>query len=277
MARLLITDSTSYLTQDIINQYNIKVVPLNVHLENNTYREGLDISNDDYYRIFQNCQQFPRTSQPSSGEFYQVLSEMSSQDEAFVILISSDLSGTVQSASAARIMLPPPVQEKVHIIDSRFSAAALAFQVIRAAEMINDARSSPEIIAELQNMQNRQAIHFIVDDLEYLVKGGRLSKTSGLLGNLLQVKPILHVKEGKVELYTKVRSSHKALRLMIDEVEKNRNRIDKLGVIHVQALDSAQAFKAELEARFDFPIIMSEAGPVIGSHVGPGTIGLAIS
>jgi len=275
MARYVITDSTAYLPADILERYNIITVPLNVHLDGETYKEGLDITNDDFYRLLRASSSFPTTSQPSAGEFLDVFSQLKPDDEALVILISAELSGTLQSAEVAHRMLAYEFQDKITVVNSHFTSMGLGFQVIKAAEMMEAGYSRPGILQALADMQARQAIYFIVNDLQYLVRGGRLSKTGGLVGNLLQVKPILHIREGRIELFEKVRTTEKALGAMMVELERKLPQLERLGVIHVQARTEAEKLKLRLEEEFALPTTISEAGPVVGSHAGPGALGIA--
>lgn len=273
MTTLLITDSTAYLPDFLVKQYGIKIVPLNVHLPQQDYKEGTDLSNQEYYQYLKNNRVFPTTSQPSTGEFLQLFEQLGPDDEALLILISAKLSGTVQSAQIARSMLPdnhPPIT----IIDSLSAAMGLGFQVIRAAEMLNAGNSMIEIVAEIEAMREAIQIYFIVDDLEYLVRGGRISKLSGILGNILQLKPILTVQAGEIVLFDKVRTTGKALQCIINELEKHRSGLHKITVLHVDALESAQHLQAKLEADFTVPVYLVEVGPVIGTHVGPGCLAL---
>lgn len=275
MARYVITDSTAYLPADILERYNIITVPLNVHLDSQTYKEGIDITNDQFYKLLRSSSTFPTTSQPSAGEFLDVFSQLKPDDEAIVILISSVLSGTLQSAEVAHKMLTYELQERISVVDSRFTAMALGFQVIKAAEMLEVGYTRPGILKALAEMQARQDIFFIADDLQYLVRGGRLSKTSGLVGNLLQIKPILYVREGHIELFDKVRTTEKALGTMLVEVERKLPVLESLCVVHVQVPNEAGKLKQRLMAEFELPVTISEVGPVVGSHAGPGALGIA--
>ena len=232
MSRILISDSTSYLPENLINEYGIIIIPLNLHLEGKSYKEGRDISHAEFYNIFKSSKTFPTTSQPSAGEFLEVFQRLSCDDEALVVAISSELSGTVQSALMARNMLETRLQKNIHIIDSRSSSMGMGFQLLKAGEMFAQGRTMTEVIEEVERIKIQQEIYFIVDNLEYLVRGGRLRKSSGLIGNLLQLKPVLTVKEGKLELFDKVRTSSRAIKLMIQQVEKNKSWLEQLAVKH---------------------------------------------
>lgn len=275
MSTILISDSTSYLPENLISDYGIIIIPLNLHLEGKSYKEGRDISHAEFYHIFKSSKMFPTTSQPSAGEFLEVFQRLTPDDEALVILISAELSGTVQSALMARNMLETEQQKNIHIIDSRSSSMGMGFQLIKAGEMFTRGRTMSEVIEEVERIKIQQEIYFIVDNLEYLVRGGRLSKSSGLIGNLLQLKPVLTVREGKLELFDKVRTSSRAVKLMKQQVEKNKSWIKRLAVIHVQAEAEALKLQQDLQEQYGITALISEAGPVIGAHTGPGTLGIA--
>jgi DegV family protein with EDD domain len=275
MSTLLISDSTSYLPENLINDYGIIIIPLNLHLEGKSYKEGRDISHAEFYHLFKSSKMFPTTSQPSAGEFLEVFQSLNPDDEALVILISAELSGTVQSALMARNMLETRLQKNIHIIDSRSSSMGMGFQLLKAGEMFAQGRTMSEVIEKVERIKIQQEIYFIVDNLEYLVRGGRLSKGSGLIGNLLQLKPVLTVKEGKLELFDKVRTSSRAVKLMKKQVEKNKSWLKQLAVIHVQAEEEALKLQQDLQEQYGITALISEAGPVIGAHTGPGTLGIA--
>ncbi|NLX02652.1 MAG: DegV family protein [Syntrophomonadaceae bacterium] len=275
MSTILISDSTSYLPENLISDYGIIIIPLNLHLEGKSYKEGRDISHAEFYNIFKSSKMFPTTSQPSAGEFLEVFQRLTPDDEALVILISAELSGTMQSALMARNMLETERQKNIHIIDSRSSSMGMGFQLLKAGKMFAQGRTMSEVIEEVERITIQQEIYFIVDNLEYLVRGGRLSKSSGLIGNLLQLKPVLTVREGKLELFDKVRTSSRAVKLMKQQVEKNKSWIKRLAVIHVQAEEEASKLQQDLQEQYGITALISEAGPVIGAHTGPGTLGIA--
>jgi DegV family protein with EDD domain len=274
MSRILISDSTSYLPENLINNYGIIIIPLYIHLEGKSYKEGRDISHAEFYHIFESSKMFPTTSQPSAGEFLEVFQSLAPEDEALVILISAELSGTVQSALMARNMLENE-RQNIHIVDSRSSSMGMGFQLLKAGEMFTQGRTMTEVIEEVERIKIQQEIYFIVDDLEYLVRGGRLSRSSGLIGNLLQLKPVLTLKDGKIELFDKVRTSSRAIKLMMEQVEKNKSWLTQLAVIHIQAEEQALKLQKNLQEQYGITVVVSEAGPVIGSHTGPGTLGIA--
>jgi len=186
MSTFIITDSTAYLPDEIINQYNVTILSLNVHLPDHDFKEGQDMSNAAYYQYLKENRVFPSTSQPAAGEFLEVFKRLQPGDEALVILLSSKLSGTVQSAQIACSMMPPG-HPPITIIDSMSSAMGLGFQVMRAGEMLEQGHSIEKVAAAVSEMIKAMQVFFIVDDLEYLSRGGRISKTGSILGNILLV------------------------------------------------------------------------------------------
>ena len=273
MSTLLITDSTSYLPENIVAEYGINVVALNVHLPEQDFKEGEGLSNYEYYQYLRNNRVFPTTSQPAAGEFLEIFKKLQTGDEALVILISSQLSGTLQSAQIASSMLPsdhPPVT----IIDSLSTAMGLGFQVIQAAEMLASGSKVNEIKPEIEEMRQVMQVFFMVDDLEHLARSGRISTLNGFLGNILKLKPILTVRAGKIVLFEKVRTAGKAIQRMLEEVEKHRQSLHKISVLHADDLKAAQRLQAKLQSDYAVPVYLIEAGPVIGTHVGPGCLGI---
>ncbi|MGI6412709.1 MAG: DegV family protein [Syntrophomonadaceae bacterium] len=275
MAIVVITDSTSDLPFN--NKYNIKVVPLNIKIQDTVFKEGFGPSNQQYYHILRTTPVFPTTSQPSAGDFVKEFSSLDADDEAIVILISSRLSGTVHSAQMAKKMVSAKRNLKITIIDSETTTAALGLQVIKAAEL---AQSNPElntddILAEIERIKRNQRLYFVVDNLEYLARGGRISQASKHLGNILQVKPILHITQGKIEVYEKVRTKPRALARILEEFEASLHSIEKVAIMHVDALEEAQALQEKVQQLYSGEVTISETGPVIGSHTGPGALGLA--
>ncbi|HWR55475.1 MAG TPA: DegV family protein [Negativicutes bacterium] len=273
MTTLLITDSTAYLPDFIIKEYNIAVVPLNMHLPELDFKEGEGMSNREYYEYLKNHRVFPTTSQPAAGEFLELFQQLEPGDEALVILISSKLSGTVQSAQLACSLLPgnhPPVT----IIDSLSAATGLGFQVIRAAEMLAEGIPIKEIQTEIEAMRAQMQIYLMVDDLEYLIRGGRIGKLSGRLANVLKLKPILTVKDGEIVLFDKVRTTGKALQRIIDELEKHRHDLHKICVLHVDALENVRRLHTRIQSEFPVPVDLGEVGPVVGTHAGPGCLAI---
>lgn len=273
--RLIITDSTASFPPGFAEKNNITVVPLKVNIEDKSLREGIDINNREYYQLLRNKPVFPQTSQPAAGDFLKIFKTLKPGDEALVILISSQISGTVQSAEIAKNMLTNN-KINIQIVDSLSTIIGLGFQVMKACELNNAQKSLDEIVSELKSVQEKTKILFVVDDLEYLSRGGRISHTAKKIGNLLQLKPILSlIGTGRIEVYDKVRTKGKAVKRILEEFKKEASKAEILSVVHVDSPEEAQAIYKQVKEFYTGPVIITEAGPVVGSHVGPGAVGLA--
>lgn len=272
MALKIITDSTADLSAFFVEKNGVKVVPLNVHIQDKVFRDGIDISNSDYYTLLRNEKIFPLTSQPSAGDFLNIYQDLQNNDQALVILISSQLSGTIQSAQLARDMLNNK-NNKIEILDSLSTTTGLAFQVMKACELVEEGKELDEIRTEIEKVREQIKLFFVVDDLEYLNRGGRISHISKHIGNILQIKPVLIIKKGQIQVFEKIRTRKKAIDRIVIELKK-MEKIQSLAVIHVDALDEALLLHDKIKDLFPGEIIISEVGPVIGTHVGPGSLGL---
>ncbi len=275
MAKYVVTDSTSDLPDPFRRVDRIKIVPLNVHIHEKSYKDGIDLTNQEYYKRLRNEAISPLTSQPSAGDFVEIFDGCADGDEIVAVLISSHLSGTVQSALLARETILQKRDLKIEIIDSLSAAIGLGFQVIKSAEMIHEDKTITEIKAELLRIQDKNRIFFVVDDLEYLFRGGRISSISKQIGNLLQLKPILTLVEGRVEVFDKVRTKQKALRQILKQAEEDVMQIERLAILHIDNEEEASRIAREVKEFYSGPLLITEPGPVIGTHAGPGTIGLA--
>lgn len=276
MAKFIVTDSTSDLPDSYKQKSNIRIVPLNVHIHNEEYKDGVDLTNQIYYQRLRSEPISPLTSQPSSGDFLAVFNSFDPGDEILVILLSSFLSGTTQSALLASEIIGQQNQDlKIEMIDSQSAAIGLGFQVMRAYEMIETGKSLTEVKAELLRIQDKNKIFFVVDNLEYLFRGGRISSLSKQIGNILQLKPILTLNEGKIEVLDKVRTKPKAISRILAEVKQDLAHIENLAVIHIDNVKEAEQLAEEVCSFYRGPIQITESGPVIGTHTGPDTLGLA--
>ncbi|MEN6326590.1 MAG: DegV family protein [Syntrophomonas sp.] len=273
MAQFVVTDSTAYLSPEFIKQNKIEVVPLNVNLQGEIFKEGMGRTNHDYFNLLRQQPIFPQTSQPSAGDFLKVFAQLKSGDEALVIVISAGISGTDQSALTARKMLNRE-DIKIEVIDSRFTSLGLAFQVMKAYELRDRGNKLEDIKEDLINMQKQMSFFFLVDDLEYLARGGRIGHWSKHLGSILQIKPVLHLKDGKIEVFQKIRTRSKAINLIAEEFSKRAGQVEKVAIAHVDSWELVPEIRDKIAGIYKGPLEIYEVGPVIGSHVGPGTVGL---
>lgn len=272
----IITDSTANLPKDVASKYGIEVVPLRVIFPSGTYRDGVEITTGEFYRMLTASPVLPTTSQPPVPDFEQVFAQATAGgDEVLVIVISSHLSGTYASAVAAQRNLP---QAKIIVFDSLVTAAPLTFMVQRAAERAAAGASMPEIVADLEILRDRTQMFFVVDTLEYLQKGGRIGGAAVLVGSLLSIKPILTLKAGRVDAWGKARGKRKALQLALAAITQQVGTGSSVhaAVMHAACEQEGHEFCQQVAATLRCPTPqLSEFSPVLGVHVGPGTLAVA--
>ena len=271
----IVTDSSAYLPADLVQPHDIHVIPLKVLFGEQVYRDEIDLSHQEFYRMLAEAETLPTTSQPSAGEFFDLYSELNKEGHEIIsIHISSKLSGTISSAQTAKEMLP---EAKVTIIDSASTAMGLGLMVLTAAKAAAAGKTSTEVVAAVEEMIPTMNVVFVVDTLEYLQKGGRIGGAAALVGTLLKVKPILCLKEGRIEPLDKVRSKRKALVRLMEVVEERvgPGTPVRVAVLHAQVPDEARGLEREVRARFNCTECYSaELGPAVGTHTGPGVVGL---
>jgi DegV family protein with EDD domain len=266
----IVTDSTAYFSKEYADKNHIRVVPLSVTFSGLTNDEGFPGEFEEFYHKLETSKDFPTTSQPSIEAFATAFQEiLASGSEIVTIVISEKLSGTFNSASAAAAMVAP---DKITVIDSETSVANLKLLVEIARGMAEKGSSRAEIAAAVDREKKRMSINLTVGSLEYLRRGGRLSGAQAMIGSLLNVKPIVGLIDGKLEAVAKVRGKNKALEFMIGEVPDNAVHIT---VCHILNLEEAQEVRDRLREKFPhIDVDIDEIGPVIGSHLGPKSLGI---
>ena len=271
MAKIqIVTDSTAYFTKEYAIKNNIRVVLLSVTFSGETNDEGFPGEFESFYRRLESSKDFPTTSQPSISAFADVYEEILAQgNEIITIVISEKLSGTHNSASAAANMTAP---DKISVIDSETTVANLKLLVEMARTMAENGNSREEIVATIEREKKRMYVDLTAATLEYLKRGGRLSSAQAAIGGFLNVKPILGLRDGKLEAVAKVRGKKKALDYLVDHVPENATHIS---VLHIMSTEEAKRIKQKLKERFpQIEVNIEEIGPVIGTHLGPGGIGI---
>lgn len=271
MAKIqIVTDSTAYFTKEEVDALDIKVVPLSVTFEGETESEGFPGEFEAYYKRLKTSEDFPTTSQPSIKAFENVFQEAFDKGKEIICLvISSTLSGTYNSASAAARLTK---LEKVSIIDSRSTVANLKTLTKLAVDMAAKGMARDEIVNYLERQKEKMTVTLTADTLEYLRRGGRLTGAQALLGSLLNVKPILELVDGKLVPMGKVRGRGKAISKMVENVSDD---VTDIVVCHILNDQEALEIKERLEKRFpNIKVGLEVIGPVIGSHLGPKGIGI---
>lgn len=271
----IVTDSTAYIPKELRDEHNITMVPLNVNFDEETYKEELEISTEDFYKKMKQIEELPTTSQPAIGLFEEEFQRLAADhDEIIVVTLSSGISGTHQTALAAANMTDGI---DIHIFDSEVSCMVQGFYVLAAAKMAEQEFSSKEILNHLYKMKENIRAYFIADDLSHLHRGGRLNGAQLFVGSLLQIKPVLHFENKVIVPYEKVRTTKKALAKiysLLEEDAKDGAVLD-ITVIHGNCPDKAAEIAKAIEKKYPKSnIYISYFGPVIGTHLGEGSIGI---
>src|SRR5581483_5981463 len=275
----VVTDSLAWIPPDLAREYRIRVVPLHVTIDGEHFTETVDLTNEEFYRRLRAAQTLPTTSQPSAGEFLDVYREVARDAGAILsVHASSKLSGTVRSAETAAAQLQ---QEQPHlrieVLDTLTIATAEGIVAIRAAQQAARGDSLEQIVAAARELAPKTRVLVAVETLEYLQKGGRIGRARALLGGLLQIRPILTITEGEVAPKDRVRTRARALERMLElmAAEAAGRPFGHVAVLHADAAAVADELADMIQQRFAVDeLIRSEIGPVIGTHVGPGAIGV---
>ena len=269
----IVTDSTAYIPKEMLEEYNIGIVPLYVNFPDEVIIDG-SISSAVFFDKVKNSSKLPFTSQPSPGDFVKLYEGILNEGyEIISIHISSGLSGTVESASAAKKML---ATEKISVVDSLITTSGQALLVLAAAKAGREGKSREEIVSMVEDMKPKSRTFFVPDTLEYLKKGGRIGGAQALLGTILQIKPVLTVRndDGKIDTITKVRTMKKALETIVGELPQDPSDVLCAAVLQAEAFETATALKALLQERLPgMELITYELSPVISTHTGPGVVG----
>ncbi len=272
----IITDSTSDLPKNVYKDYDLIVIPLSVVFEDRIYiDDGIDIKPDDFYKKIQDSQEMPKASQITPGDFMKVYKELINQGKKVIsIHISHKLSGTINSAEIAAKQFD---KEAIEVIDSEVVHMSCGFMALKAAEMAYQGTTKDEIVNEVHNFRKKINAFFIPRSIENLIKGGRVNKISGKLANLLEIKPILTLKDGEVALYKKSRKWELAKKDVLDSIEKLIKGNGKLTVSigDVASKEEADEIEKRIKERFNLSrIIRTNIGIVVGSHLGIGGLGI---
>lgn len=273
-----ITDSTCEAPASVLAHPAVTVLPLYVLFGQQVLRDNVDISREEFWQRLPTANPLPTTSQATPADFQALFQSMTDAgDEVIALVISAKLSGTYDSANQARANLP---DRPIDVVDSRSTSVGLGLLLQEAVRMADAGASRGEIVARLQTLRERIRILFVLETLEYLQRGGRIGKAQAFVGTLLRFKPILGIVEGEVVPVTRVRSRAKALNtlqdLLLGQVAERGDAV-RLGLTHACVPDEASSIGRILAERFGTGhVFVSDLGPVLGTHVGPGTIGAAV-
>ncbi len=274
---VILTDSTANLPIEWVEKFNIQVIPLKINWGNLTFLDDVDLTPIEFYTLLSHSKLLPTTSQPSIQDFLLAFERMADHADGIVVpLISSGISGTVASAQAAAGQFS---RVPVEIIDTHITSVGQVLIVLAMAHAIEQGKSLQEVKRIADNVIQRLHTYFAVDTLEYLHRGGRINGAARYFGMALNAKPILYFNsEGKIDALERVRTNRKALQRLITLAEEKANGHPvHAGIVHANVPCVAQEFRNEVEQRLNcIDIFTVEFSPVIGVHVGPGTVGIAL-
>ncbi len=275
----VVTDSTAYIPRELASEYKIQIAPLQVIWGDEQFRDGVDIQPVEFYEKLQNAEVMPSTSQATPGAFKEIYKELSSQGyDIFSIHISSKLSGTIDSAEQAKAMLEV---DNIEIFDSENAGMALGFQVLAVARAAANGASLKDCIKIAQKARENTGVLFAVNTLEFLHRGGRIGGGQAFLGTMLKLKPILEVRDGKIEAAGKVRTMNKAVDKVIEIMKSkvgNQTPV-RIAIQHANAISEARILLEKVLKSLPegdiVEAVIADVSPVIGTHTGPGVVGIA--
>jgi DegV family protein with EDD domain len=274
MAVAIVSDTCHYLPAELVAEHDIHLVSLYVHWQDDTVRESDITSYDDYYERLRTAADLPTTSQPSIGDFLAVYEPLLAAGHDIVsIHLAGGMSGTVSAAEQARERLGDRA-DRVHVVDSATACGGQGLIVLAAAAAAREGGDGPAVAERARRARRELKLWFAIDTLEFLRRGGRIAGAQAWLGSALKIKPILTV-EGEITPVERVRTSRRAFERMVDLLRTcKEDGADGYMVQHIQAPDQARELAARGKEIFGYePLVISEIGPVIGTHVGPGLLG----
>ncbi len=275
MKTVIIADSTCDIDKKQVEELGIEIVPLTVSFGVYQYKDTIDLSKAEFFDKLANEPVMPVTSQPSPEAFAEVFKKhKEAGNEVVFISIASLLSGTFQSASIAKAM---EECDNVYVVDSLSATAAFGILVKYACQLRDEGKSAKEIYEILEEKKHKANIYAMIGTLKYLIKGGRLSKAAGTIGGVLNVKPIINVKDGKIHTLGKARGKTGAYNDVIERVKELEIDTDMpitlVEASDKEALKEFEALLIENDMKYNWDY--AEIGSVVGTHVGPGCVGIA--
>jgi len=278
MALKIITDSTSYIPEKLIKKYDIEILSLNILMNGESKRE-LDWKNEDFYLEMKKNGEFPKSAQPSIEEIKNLFEEnIKRGNQVLGIFMSSKMSGTYSTATMIREhLLEIYPDSRIELLDSMSNSMQLGFAAIEGAKAAKDGNTIEEAIERVNNVINHSRFVFTPESLEYLKKGGRIGGASALVGHLLNIRPILMVENGETTAFAKARTKKKAVEIILNKFKDdiNSNQLGGVIVHHINCEEEGRVIARKISEELGIEVGVQPIGPVIGTHVGPGSLGIA--
>ena len=273
----IICDSLADVPENLVKRYDIEVIPLTIIINDIEYKDGQNLTNEEFYKLIKECDEIPKTSQATYVQFEEIFKKYLEQGKKILYISgSSKVTGTYQSAMITKNDL----QGEIHIFDSLNLSYGCGAQVVTACEMNEDGKSIEEILKKLEEIRDNILVLFAVDNLDYLKKGGRLSASKAAIGSMLSIKPILQMKDGLIVNIDQARGHKKVISKLISITKEHfKNNIEdkRIGIAHGDNEVEFEKLKEAINSELNFSkMTETKIGPSIGSHTGAGTIGLCI-
>ena len=269
----IVTDSTCDLSKEEIEKLGIHIVPLTIQMGSHTYTDGVDIFPDEFLEKMGELNELPKSSQPAPGRFVELYDELGKDGSKIIsIHMTGGMSGTVDSARQAAEI----TESDVVVVDSRYIAWGLAFQLREAAKKRDEGATVEEIVAHVNRVRENTRLFVVLDTLENMVKGGRIGKGKAMLGSILNLKPVAHLDIGEVTICAKPRSHKQVVKYLFDQFQKDTSgkKVLGVGLSHANALDTMGNPLLDLVRETGFTNIdIAFTSPIISTHTGPGAIG----
>ena len=272
----IVTDSTCDLPLSTCEELGISVVPLNLHFGEIVYRDQYDLDSDQFLTLLAKSPEMPKTTQPAPARFEETYLQLGKDGDQIVsIHLSSKMSGTMHSAEIARDAVRS--RRVVDVVDSRSASLGLGLVVLAAARLAIAGASAHEVASHARRLAENVHIMFFVDTLEYLQKGGRIGRARALLGTLLSIRPVLRLEDGEIHPVERVRTRSKGIDRLVAYVEVFP-QLDSLAIVHSNSFTDVETLLNRLEPIYPRERIrVGQYGPVIGTHAGPGGLGVVVS
>lgn len=272
MIRILVDTSADYTMEEIKAQ-GMECVPLHITLAGNDYRDGIDLTKEKFYELLTGNEEFPKTSQPTPQDFVDIFEDVQEKgDELICILLSSKLSGTYQSATLAKNIVE---YDKIHLVDSLGATHMIRIMAEYAQKLANEGDSAEKIVEALDEMKSRIKVVAVVDTLEYLCKGGRVSRTTAAIGEMAKVKPMITVAEGEVAVIGKSLGKNKAISNALKQLEASEvDTSFPMYSLWTYGTENCEIFEERVKAAGYEVKDRLQVGATIGTHVGPGAFGV---
>lgn len=279
----IMADSTCDLSPEVVAQYKLGIAPLKININGTTYQDKIDLSSDEFFDYLPTLKELPTTSMPSPEAYLAIIDEAIAEgySEFLCICMSSGTSGSYQSGVLAKAMFyeqHPDSEIKIHIVDSLSMSHGSGWLILKSAQLLEEGYTFDELIKFNETHKKRVKHLLCVEDLKNLIKSGRLSNAGAFVGNLLQVKPIMSMKQGEGAIVAKVRGTKKALKYYIDEfIKRNQADLNSFIIIgYSSSVEIAHQLKERIETQTDFKglIHIMQMGVAVGTHVGLGGVSM---